>query len=224
MKDLRTYIFEADKLTPAITKFYRANIGKMNNKDGKNTRIGDVTELTFKYHSIPCKEFVYGEPRAKKSAFGTDWYRALDIKTSENVETEAGFKKYLAKINAYDKFFQYFIEKEDAEKVAKQAKKEYESTKWTLESLLNAIKADKDLMSLKNNYHITNTYQNRDKYNKLQSIYVNGMWRIFLKDNKIMLERASWHTYQVPNLQSLYKILNSKDSEETMRHYYSIVE
>lgn len=218
MKDLKDYIIESN-IIPAVTKFYRANIGRISDLDDTiKIRIGDVTEISFKYHY--GNKFTFGEPRGYNN-----WQFALDMEVNDNMSKE-NFDKFLAKKNKEDKFYQYFIEKADAEKAAQIAKKEYDSQKWTLETLLKAIKSDKDLMSLKYDYNITDTYQQKARNITLESIYVSSSWRIFINDNKILVERAGWHIYEVPNLQSLYIVLNANsgsDHDEAIRQQYSIV-
>ena len=222
MKSLFNYINESTSSQPFIKKLYRANIGRLSNKNDIKSRIGDVTTLTYKSYSNSGKSFTFGEPY---DSYGSNWIFALEIKEKDNI-SQKSFNEFLTKKNKEDQFYQYFIEKDDADKCAQKAKKEYESKKWTLESLLKAIKADKDLASLKYDYHITDTYQQIDKNIKLKSIYVNSSWRIFVDNNKIRVECASWHTYEVPNLQSLYKVLSASggsDDDETVRQNYSIV-
>jgi len=58
-----------------------------------------------------------------------------------------------------------------------------------------------------------------------ESIYVSGSWRITIVNNKIHIKNAGWHTYEVPNLASLYKVLSAdtgRDGDETQRCNYSI--
>ena len=222
MKSLINYINESSSPEPFVKKFYRANIGRMSDSNDIKSRIGDVTELTYKSYSNYGKSFTFGEPR---EAYGMNWAFAMDIKETDN-NSKQSFDKFLGSKNKEDKFYQYFLEKSDANKVAQKAKKQYDSAKWTLNSLLKAIKADKDLVSLKYDYHITDTYQQKNKNIKLKSIYVSSSWRIFIDNNKIFVQRASWHTYEVPNLQSLYKVLSANsgsDSDEGKRQNYSIV-
>ena len=222
MKTLINYINESSSSQPFIKKFYRANIGRMSDSNDIKSRIGDVTELTYKSYSDYRKSFTFGEPRG---AHGINWKFAMNVKETDN-NSKQSFDKFLDSKNKEDKFYQYFLEKSDADKVAQKAKKEYESKKWTLNSLLKDIKADKDLVSLKYDYHITDTYQQKNKNIKLKSIYVSSSWRIFIDNNKIFVQRASWNTYEVPNLQSLYKVLSAdsgSDSDEGQRQNYSIV-
>lgn len=149
----------------------------------------------------------------------------MDIKDNSSLND---FKKYLADKNKNDEFYQYFIDEKDAVKAAEKAKKTYESKKWTLNSLLKAIQNDKNLMSLqrtlKFDYHITDTYS-QSGASKQKSIYVSGSWRILVVDGKIHVQRAGWSTYEVPNLQSLYKVISADsngDDDETQRCEYSI--
>lgn len=224
MKSLATYILES-KVQPAVTVFYRANIGKNNDKElfGNNysDKIGDVTEISFKY--AYDNELTFGKP----TQGGRNWVFALrmDIKDNSSLND---FKKYLADKNKNDEFYQYFIDEKDAVKAAEKAKKTYESKKWTLNSLLKAIQNDKNLMSLqrtlKFDYHITDTYS-QSGASKQKSIYVSGSWRILIVDGKIHVQRAGWSTYEVPNLQSLYKVISADsngDDDETQRCEYSI--
>lgn len=219
MKSLATYILESEN-QPAVTIFYRANIGKMNYNSYKNSgqNIGDVTELSYKYYSNYDKSFVYGEPSGKT------WTYALKINSTDNISVN-GFKAYLDKLNKENKFYQFFIKESDAIKAADKAKKAYENKKWTLKTLLTAIKKDSDLMSLKYDYHIAKTSSQVDN-SPIESIYISGYWRITIVDNKIHVKRAGWHTYEVPNLASLYKVLSANsdsDKDETIRQQYSIV-
>ena len=60
MKSITEFINEAAVIpTPAVTTFYRANIGRINKR---GEQIGTVTELSYKYYSQYDKSFVYGEP------------------------------------------------------------------------------------------------------------------------------------------------------------------
>lgn len=218
MKSLATYILESEN-QPAVTVFYRANIGKMNYNSYKNIgqNIGDVTELSYKYYSNYNKSFVYGEPSGKT------WTWALEIKSTDNSSVN-GFKAYLDKLNKENKFYQFFIKESDAIKAADKAKKAYENKKWTLKTLLSAIKKDSNLMSLKYDYHIAKTSSQVDNL-PVESIYVSSSWRITIVDNKIHVKRAGWSTYEVPNLASLYKVLSANsgsDKDETQRCEYSI--
>lgn len=221
MKTLIDVINEEIEPTPAVTTFYRANIGRMYNYGTfsiDEIRIGDVTELSFKYYSPNSKSFSFGEPQGKS------WKWTMDIKSSDN-SSIGGFKKYLAQLNKDNPFYQYFSNKADAIKAADKAKKEYESKKWTLKTLLSAIKKDKDLMSLKYNYHIAKV-TSRVENLPVESIYVDSAWKINVVDNKILVKRAGWSTYEVPNLASLYKVLaadSGSDNDETIRQRYSIV-
>ena len=222
MKNLIDVINEAaTEPIPAVTTFYKANIGRMYNYGTfsiDEIRIGDVTELSFKYYSSSSKSFSFGEPQGKS------WRWAMDIKTSYD-SSISDFKKYLTQLNKQDKFYQYFIDKDDAVKAANKAKNEYEKQKWTLKTLLSAIKKDKDLMSLGYNYHIAKVASQVENL-PVESIYVNGAWKINVVDNKILVKRAGWLTYEVPNLASLYKVLSAdsgSDNEETIRQRYSIV-
>jgi hypothetical protein len=214
MKSLVTYILE-NEIQPAVTVFYRANIGKNNEYDEK---IGDVTEISFRYQSSYNKKLIFSE------LIGRDWKYALEMDIKDN-DSLNNFKKYLADKNKNDKFYQYFIDEKDAIKAADKAKKEYENKKWTLNTLLSAIKKDRDLMSLKYNYRITDTSTQVDR-TPIESIYVSGSWRITIVNNKIHVKNAGWHTYEVPNLSSLYKVLsadNGSEDDETQRCEYSIV-
>lgn len=218
MKNLVEYILE-NELQPAVTVFYRANIGKMNYNNYKNTgqSIGDVTELSYKYYSDYRKSFIYGEQSGK------DWTFALEIKSTDNNSLN-NFKKYLADKNKNDEFYQYFIDKKDAIKAAYKAKNEYENKKWTLNTLLSAIKKDRDLRSLNYDYYITKN-SSQVENSPIESIYVSSSWRITVVNNRIHVERAGWHTYEVPNLASLYKVLSANsdnDEDETQRCEYSI--
>lgn len=222
MKNLTTYINESVSPQPFIKKLYRANIGRLSDKNDIKSRIGDVTTLTYKSYSNSGKSFTFGEPC---DGYGFNWTFVLEIKENDNI-SQKSFNDFLIKKNKEDQFYQYFIEKDDADKCAQKAKKEYESKKWTLESLLKAIKADKDLTSLKYDYRIDDVWQQKSKDTKIKAIYVNSCWRIYIEDNKILVERASWHTYEVPNLQSLYKVLSANstsDSDESKRQNYSIL-
>lgn len=224
MKSITEFINEAaTKLTPAVTTFYRANVGKQcedryGDMKGKS-QIGEVTEISFKYYSNYDKSFTFGEPRGTNN-----WVFAIGIDAKDN-DTSSNFEKFLNRKNKEDKFFQWFTDKNEATKVASKAKREYDSQKWTLKSLLNAIKKDKDLMSLRYDYHITKTSSQVDNV-PVESIYVSGSWRITVVDEKIHVKRAGWSTYEVPNLASLYKVLaadSGSDEDETTRQQYSTV-
>lgn len=213
MKSLVTYILE-NEIQPAVTVFYRANIGKNNEYDEK---IGDVTKISFRYQSSYNKKLIFSRLRENNWSFALE----MDIKDNNSLNN---FKKYLADKNKNDKFYQYFIDEKDAIKAANKAKKEYENKKWTLNTLLSAIKKDSDLMSLRYNYRITNTSTQVDR-TPIESIYVSGSWRITIVNNKIHVKNAGWHTYEVPNLASLYKVLladTGRDGDETQRCQYSI--
>lgn len=213
MKSLVTYILE-NEMQPAVKVFYRANIGKTNKYDEK---IGDVTKISFRYQSSYNKKLIFSKPS------GRDWKFALEMDIKDN-DSLNNFKKYLDDENKNNKFYQYFIDEKDAIKAANKAKKEYENKKWTLNTLLSAIKKDKDLMSLRYNYRITDTSTQVDR-TPIESIYVSGSWRITIVDNKIHVKNAGWHTYEVPNLASLYKVLSADNGsdDETQRCEYSIV-
>ena len=224
MKSLTEFINEAAITpTPAVTTFYRANIGKQcedryGDIKGK-AQIGEVTEISFKYYSNYDKSFTFGEPRGTNN-----WMFAIGIAAKDN-DTTSNFEKFLKSKNKEDKFFQWFTDKDDAIKAAAKAKKEYDSKKWTLKNLLNAIKKDKDLMSLRYDYHIAKTSSQVDN-TPVESIYVSGSWRITVVDEKIHVKRAGWSTYEVPNLESLYKVLaadSGSDKDETTRQHYSKV-
>ena len=217
MKSIFDYINEAVGSKPAVDVFYRANIGRIN-KYGE--QIGSVAELSFKYYSNYNKSFTFGE----STPDGKNWQWAMEVKASDNASVNS-FKKYLTQLNKEDKFYQYFIDKDDAVKAADKAKKDYESKNWTLRTLLNAIKKDKDLVSLRYDYHITKTSTQVDN-TPVESIYVSSSWRITVVDGKIHVKRAGWSTYEVPNLASLYKVLSAdsgSDSDETQRQQYSTV-
>ena len=224
MKSIIDVIYESTgSPTPAVTIFYRANVGKQcedryGDMKGRS-QIGEVTEISFKYYSNYDKSFTFGEPRGKN-----DWMYAIGIDEKDN-DTNSNFEKFLNRQNKEDKFFQWFTDKNEAIKVASKAKKEYDSQKWTLKSLLNAIKKDRDLMSLRYDYHIAKTSSQVDN-TPIESIYVSGSWRITIVDDKIHVKRAGWHTYEVPNLASLYKVLaanSGSDKDETIRQHYSAV-
>lgn len=216
MKSIYDYINEANtEPTPAITTFYRANVGKINKR---GEQIGTVTELSYKYYSQYDKSFVYGEPSGKT------WTYALGVKATDNSSTNI-FKTYLATLNKENQFYQYFIKEADAIKAADKAKATYEKKQWTLKTLLSAIKKDNDLMSLRHDYHITKT-SSQVENTPVESIYVSGSWRITVVNGKIHVKRAGWSTYEVPNLASLYKVLaadDGSDKDETTRQQYSIV-
>lgn len=224
MKSITEFINEAaTQPTPAVTMFYRANVGKQcedryGDMKGKS-QIGEVTEISFKYYSNYDKSFTFGEPRGINN-----WMFAIGIDAKDN-DTNSNFEKFLSRKNKEDKFFQWFTDKNEATKAAAKAKREYDSQKWTLKSLLNAIKKDKDLMSLRYDYHITKTSSQVDNV-PVESIYVSGSWRITVVDEKIHVKRAGWSTYEVPNIASLYKVLaadSGSDKDETTRQQYSIV-
>lgn len=224
MKSITEFINEAaTQPTPAVTTFYRANVGKQcedryGDMKGKS-QIGEVTEISFKYYSNYDKSFTFGEPRGTNN-----WVFAIGIDAKDN-DTNSNFEKFLNRQNKEDKFFQWFTDKNEAIKVASKAKKEYDSQKWTLKSLLNAIKKDKDLMSLRYDYHIAKTSSQVDN-TPIESIYVSGSWRITVADDKIHVKRAGWSTYEVPNLASLYKVLaadTGSDKDESIRQQYSTV-
>lgn len=215
MQNLKEYIFESIvEPIPAVKSFYQVNILKQNSR---GEQIGDITELSYKYYSTYGKSFVFGKPSGKS------WKWALDVKVKDN-DSKESFDKFLTQYNKEDEFYKLTLSKDEAEKIANKAKKEYKNQKWTLESLFNAIKKDKNLMSLGFDYKLTQTYSQADS-RKVDSIYVSGMWRIMVEDNRIFVQRSGWKTYEVPNLPSLYKVLSAdagSDSEETQRCRYSI--
>lgn len=229
MISLLDYIIEnKTNETPFVSKFYMANVGKENNYEYDKESIGDVIELSYKYFSKYCKDendksfsgFVFGKPTKN----GKDWKYAMAIKISDN-DSQQSFNKFIDKFNKEDKFYQLALTKTEAEQIANKAKTDYKNQKWTLESLLKAIKNDKDLMSLKYDYHIANVTSQVEN-NPTKSIYVSGNWKINVEDNKILVVRSGWKTYEVPNLQSLYKVLNANsgsDHDETVRCWYSKV-
>lgn len=214
MKSLSNYIIEvANEPSPTILKFYRANIGKTNEKGDV---IGDVVELSYKFYSNYNKCFVFGRP----DKTGKDWVHALDIQVSDN-ETRDKFDKFLTKLNKKDNFYQYYIDKNEASRVAAKAAKTNNTSNWTLKTLLDAIKKDKDLMSLKHNYCLAIACEENT-----ECVYVSRDWRIFVFGGKIYVKRKGWHTYIVPNLQSLYKVISAdsdSDDDETTRQYYSVL-
>lgn len=218
MKNLVKYILE-NEIQPAVTVFYRANIGRNNNKDIDNSvKIGDVTKISFRYQSSYDKKLIFSE------TIGKYWKYVLEMDIKDNNSLN-NFKKYLDAENKNNKFYQYFINEKDAIKAANKAKKEYENKKWTLNKLLSEIKKDRDLMSLGYNYRIANTSTQVDR-TPIESIYVSCSWRITIVDNKIYVKNAGWRTYEVPNLASLYKVLsadNGSEDDETRRCEYSIV-
>jgi hypothetical protein len=224
MKSIIDVIYESTgSPTPAVTTFYRANVGKQctdryGDRKGRS-QIGEVTEISFKYYSNYDKSFTFGEPRGTNN-----WMFAIGIDAKDN-DTNSNFEKFLNRLNKEDKFFQWFIDKNEAVKAATKAKREYDSQKWTLKTLLNAIKKDRDLMSLRYDYHIAKTSSQVDNV-AVESIYVSGSWRITVVDDKIHVKRAGWSTYEVPNLASLYKVLaadSGSDKDETTRQQYSTV-
>lgn len=204
---------------PFCTKLYRVNIGKENNNSYRTEHIGEIVILTYKYHSSYLNQFIFGA-----STNNRNWYYALGIDLEDN-NSENSFNKFIDKINREDKFYQYFITEEEAKVVAKKYKSIYNNQQWALDSLLSAIKYDKDLMSLNYNYHITEVTSQVENF-PLESIYVSCDWRMRVISNKILLDRAGWKTYEIPNLQSLFKVLSAdsnSDADETIRHCYSIV-
>lgn len=228
MKSIVDYIYEnSENPVPAVTTFYRANVGKQcEDRYGDMTgtsQIGEVTEITFKYYSNYDKAFTFGEPRG-----ANDWRHAIDINSKDNSSLSA-FKKFLSHKNAEDKFFQWFIDKDKAMKAAAKAKKEYDGKKWTLKALFDAIKKDEDLMSLcrtlRYDYRLTTT-SSQFSPDKIESIYVSGSWRIYVRNGKIHVQNAGWHTYEVSNLPSLYKVLsanNGDSKDEAQRQKYSML-
>lgn len=227
MRSLLDYIIEnKSNETPFVSKFYIVNIGKENNYDYDKESIGDVTELSYKYTSEYCEDengksfkgFIFGKPTKN----GKNWKYVMAIKISDN-DSQQSFNKFIDKFNNEDKFYQLSLTKTEAEQIANKAKTDYKNQKWTLESLLDAIKNDKDLMSLKYDFHIANVTSQVEN-NPTKSIYVSGNWKINVEDNKILVVRSGWKTYEVPNLQSLYKVLNANsdsDNDETIRCWYS---
>lgn len=210
-----------NNVQPFCTKLYRVNIGKENNNRYRTEYIGEIVILTYKYHSSFLNKFIFG---ASYSTNNRNWYCALEIDLEDN-NSENSFNKFIDKINREDKFYQYFVTEEEAKVVAKKYKSIYNNQQWTLDSLLSAIKYDKDLMSLNYNYHITEVTSQVENL-PLESIYVSCNWRIRVISNKILVDRAGWKTYEIPNLQSLFKVLSAdsgSDADETVRHCYSIV-
>lgn len=213
MKNIKEYIhesFDYVNSTDLINKFYRANIAKENEKE----KIGDVVEISRKHYSTYDKAFVFGKPDKY-----SDWTYAMSIKL-DDIKSNSAFQKYISKLNKEDEFFQYFINKEDAEKCANKAKADYKKQKYTLESLLSDIESYKPLTDLGYDYKITDVYQNKSKSTtKEKCIYVNHAWKINVDNNKIIMHNAGWRKYFVANVQSIYKVLSSKN--ETQRISYS---
>ena len=90
---------------------------------------------------------------------------------------------------------------------------------------MSAIKNDSELASLRHNYHIAQV-KTQVESKAIESIYVSSNWRILLIENKILVQRSGWRTYEVPNLPSLFKVLEADTdsySDETIRQIYSIV-
>lgn len=199
-------------MKPAITLLYRINIGKNNQKEN----IGDIVKLSYKYYSEYLKSYIFGEPSGKS------WTWALDIKESDN-NSISSFNRFIKNLNEEDKFYQYTTDKAEAEKIARKSVNDYTKQKWTLTKLLEAIQNDKDLMSLKYNYHLKIT-GNQSGTQFQESIYVSGLWRIRVNGCEILIDRAGWYTYKVPNLQCLYKVIaadSDSDKDETTRRQYS---
>lgn len=215
MKSIKDYILESLEPVNAndlIYKFYRANIGKEN----KNEQIGDVVEISRKYYSAHDKGFVFGKPDKY-----SDWTYVMNIKT-EDIKSNSALQKYLDKLNKEDEFYKYYINKNEAENAASKAKQQL-TKKHTLESVLKEIKGYKPLIDLGYNYKITTTSQQSNGNKEVECIYINPTWRIRVENNKIKLDNSGWHTYIVPNVQSLYKVLSHKNNE-TQRQNYSIIE
>lgn len=212
---------DINNVRPFCTKFYRVNIGKENNDGYRTEHIGEIVVLTYKHHSSFLNQFVFGAPYSSNDR---NWYCALEIDVEDN-NSEQSFNKFISKLNQEDKFYQYFVTEEESRVVAEKYKSIYDNQQWTLESLLSAIKNDKDLMSLNYNYHIAKVTSQVENF-PLESIYVSCNWRIRVIDNKIFVKRAGWKTYEIPNLHSLFKVLSAdsgSDADETIRHRYSIV-
>lgn len=215
MKSIKDYIIESLESVDAkdlIYKFYRANIGIEN----KNENIGDVVEITRKYYSTYDKGFVFG-----KQEKYNDWSMVMTIKT-EDIKSNSALQNYLNKLNKEDEFYKYYLNKNEAENAASKAKQQL-TKQHTLESVLKEIKAYKPLLDLGYDYKITTTSQQSKGNKPIECIYVNPTWRIRVENNEIKVDNAGWHTYIVPNVQSLYKVLSTK-STETQRQHYSTIE
>jgi len=227
MKSLNQFITESilnESQDPpvAVYTFFRVNIRKQNEH---GERIGDVDMLTRKYYFN--KKWVFGKPRSKNDKDGLkNWIWAMSI-PSKDIETQEGFYKFIDKKNSEDEFYQYFIDKKEAEKAANKAVSDYKSQKWTLETLCNELNKDKKLKNLGHNFQVTKTWQNKDPKNRQESIHINSTWRIRLINGKIILDNAHWHSYEVPNIESLYNVLlaeehyHNSDDIETARQEYS---
>lgn len=214
MKSIKDYIIESLEsvnVKDLMYKFYLANIGKEN----KDEQIGDVVEISRKYYSTHDKGFVFSKPDKY-----SDWKYVMTIKT-EDIKSNSALQKYLNKLNKEDEFYKYYINKNEAENEASKAKRQLTKT-HTLESVLKEIKGYKPLMDLGYNYKITTTSQQSKGNKSVECIYINPTWRIRVENNKIKVDNAGWHTYIVPNVQSLYKVLSHKD--ETQRQNYSTIE
>ena len=227
MKTLNQYIKESttaineSEPTPAVTKFYRVNVGVINNRDYPvkgGTTIGDIVPLTYKYLS-PGDGFVFGEPIGKNN-----WTWALAVNERFG-KSNKEFNNYIKTLNNDNEFYQYFIEEEAAKKAADKAVNTYKKKKWTLTSLLKAINSDPKLSKLSNRYKITDTYSQSGSV-KAESIFVSGQWRIRVVDGEILVDRSGWMTYKVANLPCLYMVLSAdtgSDKDETQRQRYSVV-
>lgn len=201
--------------TPIVTKFYRVDIRKQN----RNEQIGEVKELTYAYFSDYAKEFVF----FYKDHNGCDTY-AIGV-PEKYIDTMEHFLVFLDNTNNADKFYHYFFKELFAYDCAEWAKATYNKAEWSLESVLAAIKEYSPLAKLYD-YRITNTYTQVDPKDKKESIYVSPLWRIRVIDNKIHLQRAGWHTYEIPNMESLYMVLTANsgsDEDEGIRQNYSKV-
>lgn len=225
MKELKEYIHESVYTQPYITKFYAVNIGINNNDDYNPLGIGDIIEVSYKYYSKYDNCFTFGKPHPVGS---NNWKHFMDIKCSD-IDSLQSFNRFIDKYNKSNDFFQLCKDYKDAQKIANKYTKLYKTKKWTLKSLLKEILSDKDLMSLGYKYNIK-TFDTFFEKN-IELIYITTHLGIKVEDNKIVMINSFGHSmgytkYEVPNLQSLYKVITGKEGDmsvESVRQKYSII-
>lgn len=197
---------------PFVMKFYRVNIG-IENQAGE--KVGDITELTYKYYSPYGNSFVYSEPYG-----GNSWKYACEVPINDNLSVEL-FEEYLKRMNHYEKFYQWVLSREVAEEVARKAMAD-NNKDWTLESLYNVITKNNDFKVLAHEknfkYQLTKTYQAKNPQDIRESIYVCGYWRLLVIDGKIVADSFYYGTYEVANLDNLYKVLSADDESGRIRY------
>lgn len=219
MKTLVQFLNEAtESKNSPVYRIYRVNIGREGKKD---KAIGEITELTGGRYSKYSNTFSY----TKMDGGWASAYEEIDAKYGDSKEHfEQGLKQ------KSNEFFVYTSNKEEAEKVAVKAKNDFKNRpQWTFDSLLKAINSNSALKNSDYTFKHTDSYSQSGGGSKSakESILVGGgSWRILISDdNYILLQNSGWHTYKIPNIPSLAKVLlaNKGDSSdvETERQTYA---